>query len=120
VVVVETGGRPVVVGGDPSETEAMSASDRDTVLAKHKALVAELTESGELLDGAGLDYPRTATTLRSNRGDPVTAEGPFVETREQLTAYYVVDCASLERAGELVRRVLDFHVTAVEVRRIHT
>ena len=104
----------------PSETEAMSASDRDSVLARHKALVAELTESSKLLDGAGLDYPRTATTLRWNRGDPVTAEGPFVEAREQLTAYYVVDCASLERARELARRVLDFHVTAVDVRRIHT
>ena|SRR6266542_6234933 len=105
---------------DPAETKPMSASDRDGVLRKHEALVAELTESGELRDGAGLDYPSTTTTLVWNHGDPVTTEGPFTDAREQVTAYYVVDCASPDRARELARQLLDFHVTAVEVRGIHT
>ena len=72
---------------DPAETKAMPVSDRDVVARKHEALVAELTASGELLDGAGLDYPWTTTTVRWNGGDPATTDGPFTDTREQLTAY---------------------------------
>jgi hypothetical protein len=36
---------------DPNETKAMAASNRDIIARKHKALVARLTESGELLNG---------------------------------------------------------------------
>lgn len=104
---------------DPDETKVMSRADRDVVARKHEAIVAELTESGELVDGAGLDYPWTTTTLRWG-ANPVAVDGPLVGTREQLAAYYVVDCASRQRALEVADRLLDFHVTAVEVRGIHT
>lgn len=60
---------------DPDETKAMSRADRDIVARKHDAIVAELTESGELVDGAGLDYPWTTTTLRWG-ADPVAVDGP--------------------------------------------
>ena len=33
--------------------------------------------------------------------------------------YYVVDCESPERALRIAEGILDFHVTAVEVREIH-
>ena len=105
---------------DPNQTRAMTESDRDIIARKHKALVAKLTESGELLNGAGLDYPWNTLTLRWNQGDPITTEEPLHETQEHLTAYYVVDCESAERAHELARELLDFHVSAVEVRPIHT
>jgi hypothetical protein len=105
---------------DPNETKAMAASDRDTIAHKHEALVARLTESGELLYGAGLDYPWNTTTIRWNHGDPISTDGPFTDAEEQLTAYYVVNCVSADRAFELAREIVDFHVTAVEVRPIHT
>jgi hypothetical protein len=38
---------------------------------------------------------------------------------EHLTAYYVVDCESPERAQKLAEHLLDHHVTSVEIRRIH-
>ena len=105
---------------NPNETKAMAASDRDIIARKHEALVARLTESGELLNGAGLDYPWNTFTIRWNQGDPLRTDGPFTDAEEQLTAYYVVDCVSAERAVELAREIVDFHVTAIEVRPIHT
>jgi hypothetical protein len=45
--------------------------------------------------------------------------GPFTAAAEQLTAYYVIDCASLERARVIAELILDFHVTAAEIRLIH-
>jgi hypothetical protein len=48
-----------------------------------------------------------------------STELPFIDVTEQLTAYYVIDCTSPDRARAIAGRVLDFHVTAVEVRPIH-
>jgi hypothetical protein len=38
---------------------------------------------------------------------------------EHFTAYYEIECDSVRRAQEIAARVLDDHVTAVELRRIH-
>lgn len=105
---------------DPNQTKAMTSSDRDIIARKHAALVTRLTESGELLGGEGLDYPWTTITLHWQQGHPTVTDGPMLEVREHLTAYYVVNCENVDQACELANELLDFHVTAVEVRPIHT
>jgi hypothetical protein len=42
-----------------------------------------------------------------------------VNAREQLTAYCLVDCRDLDRALSIAERILDFHLTAIEVRQVH-
>jgi hypothetical protein len=44
-----------------------------------------------MVGGAGLQPPRAATTLRQPHGKRRVQDGPFVETKEQLGGYYVVD-----------------------------
>jgi len=44
---------------------------------------------------------------------------PSVEEAVAALACYVIDCASPDRARAIAGRVLDFHVTAIEVRPIH-
>lgn len=109
----------VLMYSDPAATEAMSALDRGEIARKHQALRDDLAGSGEMLNGAGLADPEDTTTIRWRTDRPATIDGPFTKTAEQLTAYYVINCASPERAQAIARRVLDFHVTAVEVRLIH-
>ena len=109
----------VLMYSDPAETKAMSAADRDAVGRKHQALRTELIASGELLGGAGLAYPADTRTMRLVDGAVAAADGPVVAAREQLTAYYLVDCRDLDRALSIAGRILDFHVTAIEVRQVH-
>jgi hypothetical protein len=109
----------VLMYSDPAATEAMSAPDQAEVARKHQALRQDLAGSGEMLNGAGLADPNDTTTIRWRADRRATADGPFIKAAEQLTAYYVIDCASPERATAIAGRVLDFHVTAVEVRPIH-
>lgn len=106
----------VLMYADPHATQAMSTSERVEVFQRHSALHADLAATGELRNGAGLDYPWQTTTIRLD-GD--ASAGPLVAGETQLTAYYVLECVNEERALDIARRVLDFHVTAVEVRRIH-
>ena len=104
---------------DPAQTKAMTAYDRDVVARKHAALRAELSSSGELLDGAGLAYPADTTTFRLDGGAVATSQGPLLTSTVQLTAYYLVRCPGEDRAHAIAAHLLDFHVTAVEVRPVH-
>jgi hypothetical protein len=98
------------------ETRSMSASRLDDVARKHEAFRREFTASGELLNGAGLELPDETTASRLGRA---RTTGPLIAAGEHVTAYYVVDCATRERAIALAERLLDDHVIAVEVRGIH-
>jgi hypothetical protein len=102
---------------DPAHTRAMTAAELDVVMRKHEAVRRDLTESGELLNGAGLAFPDETTLVRAG---VVAHTGPFATgSVEHVTAYYVIECASADRAQRLAEHLLDEHVTAVEVRRIH-
>ncbi|SNS32388.1 YciI family protein [Actinacidiphila glaucinigra] len=109
----------VLMYADPAATEAMTAEERAEVFRRHDELHKDLAGTGELLNGAGLALPRDTTTIRLRRDGTTTEDGPLAGATEQLTAYYVVDCASPERALEIAGRVVDFHVVAVEVRPVH-
>lgn len=71
-------------------------------------LNAELAESGELVDAAGLTGPRQAKTVRKRDGVAVTTDGPYAESKEVLGGYWVLDCASEERVLEIAARVVEF------------
>ena len=104
----------------PSHTRGMSESELDVLARKHAKLRDELTASDELTGGAGLVLPDETTVLRLGRDEAVA--GPLSgrdDDEEHLTAYYEVDCGTLDRAKESGAYVLDHHVTSVEIRRIH-
>jgi hypothetical protein len=106
----------VLMYADPAHTRAMSRENLDVVARKHEAIREELTASGELVNGAGLVFPEDTVVLRAG----TVERGPLIAgQREHLTAYYVVECATAERAKSIAERMLDDHVTAVELRPIH-
>ena len=105
---------------DPDHSRAMSEAELAEVARKHAALRAELSTSDELRGGAGLVFPDETTVVRLGSDGVVTSQGPLVaDTSEHLTAYYEVECETDERAQEIAAHILDHHVIAIEVRRIH-
>jgi hypothetical protein len=56
-------------------------------------------KGGKLLGGEALEPTATATTIR---GDLVT-DGPFVETKEALGGFYLVEARDLDHAIEIAR-----------------
>ena len=104
---------------DPDRTRAMPEDEVDKILRKHDALRDDLTRSGELLNGAGLAYPDETVVLRQGPEEVVSSRGALSDATEHLTAYYVVECESPDRARQIAERTLDHHVTVVELREIH-
>ena len=82
----------------PKEWPDAPQSDRDEVMEKHAGLRDELSASGELLSGAGLVDPSKTRTLRWNGGSPTRTDGPIAGADPPLTAYYVLECNTVERA----------------------
>lgn len=105
----------VLMYSDPAQTGAMSTEDLQAIGRKHEALRTEWTSTGKLLNGVGMGYPADTTTLRV---DGIFA-GPLTAEPEQLTAWYVLECEGPEQAVAEAARVLDLHVTSVEVRHVH-
>ena len=93
-----------------SEAESGAAS------AEYGTFAERVGASGELLGGEPLQGPETATTVRIRNGSRTTTDGPFIETKEHLAGYFLVDCASLDRALDLAAELPDAKFGAIEVR----
>lgn len=94
---------------------AMPAEERDELTKRAEALHREISESGELVVAEALADPVNTRSIRVRDGVPVTTDGPYIEAKEHLAGYLVVDCESLERASEIAARIPDARFAAVEV-----
>jgi hypothetical protein len=69
------------------------------------ALNKELLDSGELVETRGLSTPVHSRRVQLQEGVPVVTDGPYAESEEVLAGYWVVDCASFDRATEIASRL---------------
>jgi hypothetical protein len=58
-----------------------------------------------LTPGMQLQPPETATTVRAHDGKVVTTDGPYVETKEALDGYCVLEADDLDAAIELATKI---------------
>jgi hypothetical protein len=68
--------------------------------------------------GAGrrLLAPDTAKTVAIDNGPPLVTDGPFVETKEQIGGYAVLDVPDMAAAVELVKTWPGLPGTKIEIR----
>jgi hypothetical protein len=70
-------------------------------------------------DGGALESTATATTLRGTTGGrPTPTDGPFLETKEALGGFYLLDASDLDEVFGLVAQLPELATThcAVEIR----
>jgi hypothetical protein len=103
---------------ETSAFRALPAEERDVLDRQAEALGDELRASGELVAGMALADPSIARTVRVRSGVPAVTDGPYVEAKEQVAGFFVVECDSPERAAEIAARFPDASFAAVEVRPI--
>lgn len=102
---------------DPNHTKAMTPEVLKAIMRKHEEIGKDAED--EIVGGAGMSAPEATMTLRLSGNRVEASAGPFMAGREQLSAYYELEVATEARAREIASRILDDHVTAVEVRAIH-
>ena len=104
----------LLIYGDPS-AEPPPAGPPDA-FARFEDATSALEDAGVLLAGDGLRAADTATTVRHRAGAELLTDGPFVESKEQLLGYYLVDVTDLDAALAWARRMPNAAWGAVEVR----
>jgi hypothetical protein len=82
--------------------------------AYHKAIV----EAGVFVGGAPLKLNDTSTTVRLEQGRRRVQDGPFVEAKEQLGGFTILEVKDLDAALEWAARCPAASYGAVEVRRV--
>lgn len=96
-----------------------SAPEQAAELAEYREFMAA---AGAVVQGGKALYPTaTATTVRvagGKGGDVLTTDGPYAETKEALTGYYLLECADLDEAVRMAAKLPAAWNGAVEVRPI--
>jgi len=97
--------------------------DVDWTQPEYAEEMKDYNEFGEaaaaVIKGGKALYPTaTATTVRvtGKGGDVITSDGPYAETKEALTGFYLLECADLDEAVTLAARIPAAWDGAVEVR----
>jgi len=97
----------------PADFERFSADEQDAIVGEYRAI----GESPGVIGGEQLQPVDTATTVRVQGGQTLLTDGPFLDAKEYLGGYFLVEADDLDAALELAARVPAARMGgAVEVR----
>ena len=107
----------LIIHNNPALPESLSPAELDAMVGAHEPFQAALRETGELVGFAALtDLSQARVVRRPAGGAPVVTDGPYLEAKEHLAGFYVVDCETQERAAELAAMMPEGAYGGVEVR----
>ena len=75
-----------------------SEEELEPVMKQVELFNQELRANGSWVFTAGLEPASTATVVRLEGGKPVTTDGPYLETKEHLGGFWVIQAADLDEA----------------------
>jgi hypothetical protein len=78
--------------------------------------VEEMDGRGVRLLGRELRLPETAATVRVRDGETLVTDGPFMETKEFMAGFDLLDCADLDEAIEVAAKTPVSWFQTVEIR----
>jgi hypothetical protein len=106
----------VLLPGDENAWEHSSPERREAVYAVHREFMRLLEERGHVMaGGAELVHSRSSWVVRRDGARTVVTQGPYAESAEQLSGFYVVRTDDLDDLLEVVGLLADAD-GSVEVR----
>jgi hypothetical protein len=76
----------------------------------------ELQDAGQWVFAGGLHPPGTATVVRVDRGEMLTSDGPYVESKEYIGGFTIIRAPDLDDALAWARRYAKATTLPIEVR----
>lgn len=103
---------------DPALYATMDPAEAQANMAAYWKLDDDARAAGVLLSSNALyDHDKT-TQLKVRGGERIVSDGPFVETKEVLGGYYLVDVPGLEEARRWAAQIPDAARGTIEIRPI--
>ena len=101
---------------NPAVLDALSDEEKAAIGAGHGTFLGALKNSGELISTQALVDPSQAAVVSVRNGQPVVTDGPFLESKEYLGGFYLIDATDLNEAIQLASRIPSARTGSVEVR----
>ena len=83
---------------DMAHFDSQPEEVKQAVLSKCFAQCIPFRETKKVVAEEGLQHTSTARSIRPRKGRPVVTDGPFMETKEQLGSYFIVEAADIDEA----------------------
>jgi hypothetical protein len=103
---------------DPAVLENLTEEQQQLIGEGHSQFMATTKENGEFIATQALGDPSRSKVVRSNGERPEVTDGPFVEAKEFMGGFYLLDVEDEARALELAAQIPDASIPglALEVR----
>ena len=106
----------LLIYDDESHWRDLPEDERNSIMHEYFSFTEALRDSGKYVAGDALQPTGTAKSVQVREGAPLTTDGPFAETKEQLGGYYLVDVDSEDEALEWAARIPSARWGTIEVR----
>jgi hypothetical protein len=105
---------------NPAVIDALTDEEKAAIGEGHGQFLQALKQSGELITTQALVDPSQAAVVTVRNGQPAVTDGPFLEAKEHLGGFYLIDCEDKDRAIELAAQIPDAAIKGlgVEVRQV--
>ncbi|MBA5872654.1 MAG: YciI family protein [Nitrospira sp. CR2.1] len=106
----------LLVHHDETAFETFSDERKRSLLSESIGLCHQLDAQGQYVHASPVHPAASATLVRVRDGKPIVTDGPFIETREQMAGYFLIDAKDREEAVAIAARVPGATIGTVEVR----
>lgn len=103
---------------EEAKLNALAKTEWDALRAETLAYVEKLRAMGVLLTAEPLQTVRTAATVRVRQGKLSITDGPFVETKETLGGFFLIQVRNREEALKVAAEWPSARIGSIEVRPI--
>ena len=93
----------VLLYQDEKRMDEYTDAERSDLLARHGAFQEK--HGAKVIRGAALQRAANARTIAVGDGSLAVTDGPYVETKEALGGFYVIEAANLDEAIAIARDV---------------
>jgi len=101
---------------DEQMLKSLPPSEYDALVAETLAYDAEIRLSGHYVCSSALQYVESATSIRVQGDRLAITDGPFVETREQIGGYILIEARDLNEAIRVASRMPPARIGGIEIR----
>jgi hypothetical protein len=105
----------LLIYATPGAADGVQPAD-DGVINSWLDYTVAMKESGSLLAAEQLAQVDTATSVTMRAGERLLTDGPFIETKEHLLGFYLLDVPDLDTALEWAGKMPIVRYGTVEVR----
>ncbi|AVA20876.1 MULTISPECIES: YciI family protein [unclassified Rhizobium] len=105
---------------DGTKLDAMTQEEKHGLDSDSLGYDRDLMASGHMIHAEALQSPSSAVTVRVRNGETSVTDGPFIETKEYLGGFILIDAKDLNDAIRVAAGIPLAKLGSIEVRPIYS